>query len=100
MLGIRRPDDIVEVDGAQAVILWYEYISRRTDAGRQLVRYNHADVEGMKGVFDATVARMAEPGESPLPCPTPTRFADVTSSLRFDGSRGTIRLTWRRRNPS
>ena len=91
-LGIRRPNDIVDIDGAQAVILWYEYISGNTDAGRQLVRYNHADVEGMKGLLDATVARIADPVESPLPCPTPTRFADVTSSIRFDGSPGTIRV--------
>lgn len=91
-LGIRRPGDIVDVDGAQAVILWYEYISGNTDAGRQLVRYNHADVEGMKRILDATVARIVDPAEPPLPCPTPTRFADVPSSVRFDGSPGTIRV--------
>lgn len=89
-LGIHRPDDVVDIDGAQAVILWYEYISGNTDAGRRLVRYNHADVEGMKGLLDATVARIVDPVESSLPCATPTRFADVTSPLRFDGSPGTI----------
>ena len=91
-LGIRRPDDILDVDGAQAVILWYEYISGNTDAGRQLVRYNHADVEGMKGLLDATVARIGDAGDSPLPCAAPTRFADVTSRIRFDDSPGAVRV--------
>ena len=59
-LDLARPDELDDVDGAQAVLLWYEYVSGNLEAGQRLVRYNHADVEGMKPILDHAVARIME----------------------------------------
>ncbi|MDR1546222.1 MAG: ribonuclease H-like domain-containing protein [Deltaproteobacteria bacterium] len=59
-IGCQRQDDDVG-GGAEAVKLWLEY--RRAGAAakralRRLIVYNHADVEGMKHIFDACAERL------------------------------------------
>ena len=85
-LGINRPGDIGEVDGVRAVLLWYEYISGNLESGRQLVRYNHADVEGMKPILDHAIARIADITDCHAIAQLPIRFAGKASSIRFDRS--------------
>ena len=84
-LGIQRPSGIQEMGGAEAVLLWYEYISGSVPAGERLVRYNHADVEGMKLILDSATARIAA-SECPSAPISPTNFAATPSSLRFGDS--------------
>ena len=80
-LGLERPGGVQEIDGAQAVLLWYEYISGNLEAGKRLVRYNHADVEGMKPILDHAVARMSEDEEQAATAAC--GFAKEASTLRF-----------------
>ena len=80
-LGLERPGGVQEIDGAQAVLLWYEYISGSVEAGERLVRYNHADVEGMKPILDHVVAQIAE-DENQVATATGC-FAKGASMLRF-----------------
>ena len=61
-IGLNRESGLVEIDGAQAVALWFDYKEGDLNALRQLVRYNHADVEGMKSLFEEAVQRLAPQG--------------------------------------
>ena len=82
-LGVERPDGVDDIDGAQAVLLWYEYVSGNIEAGRRLVHYNHADVEGMKPILDHAITRISEHGNDPVATFT-GRFASHRSELRFE----------------
>lgn len=86
ILGIERPDDVGEVDGVRAVVLWYEYISGNLESGRQLVRYNHADVECMKPILDHAIARIADNADCHAAAELPILFAGRASSIRFGSS--------------
>jgi uncharacterized protein YprB with RNaseH-like and TPR domain len=75
-------------DGGDAVILWNKYVQgrdpdRRRQALRELIVYNHADVENLKLIFDCCLARLKDRGT-----PVKTRlFADLPSNLDFSGPR-------------
>ena len=81
-LGLSRAKDIGDVTGPQAVVLWYEYQTGHRDAGRRLIQYNHADVEGMKAILDEVTERMAVQNTS-NPLPRRTDFSKSPSSIRF-----------------
>lgn len=85
-LGIQRPSGIQEMGGAEAVLLWYEYISGSVPAGERLIRYNHADVEGMKFILDSATAHLAAASDCPSAPILPTNFAATPSPLRFGDS--------------
>ena len=54
-LDIRFRDDVGDVDGAAAVILWHQYMRGDLAALRKLVRYNRADIAAMGAILDLTV---------------------------------------------
>ena len=56
-LDIRFRDDIGDVDGAAAVILWHRYMRGDLAALRKLVRYNRADIAAMGAILDLTIPR-------------------------------------------
>lgn len=58
-IGVARDAPLEGVTGAEAVALWFDYKEGDLDALRDLVRYNHADVEGMKHVFEETLHRLS-----------------------------------------
>jgi predicted nuclease with RNAse H fold len=51
---------IEDVDGAVAVILWHRYLRGDTEALRQLIEYNRADVRAMAHILDHVLARASE----------------------------------------
>ena len=57
-LSLKREESIGDVDGAEAVALWFDYKEGDIDALKQLIRYNHADVEGMKRIFEEAISRL------------------------------------------
>ena len=59
--GLAREAPLEGITGAEAVGLWFDYKEGDLNALRQLVRYNHADIEGMKFLFEQVVDRL-EPG--------------------------------------
>ncbi len=91
-LGLERPRDLQDVGGAEAVLLWYQYVSGSTSAGERLVRYNHADVEGMKLILDCATARIATTFECPGAPVPPTNFAVTRSPLRFGSSSDAVNV--------
>lgn len=90
-LGVARPDGVQDVDGAQAVLLWYEYISGNVESAKRLVRYNHADVECMKPILDHAMGRLAQDDDNPV-ADRSRPFADSASTLRFDKPGGSVRV--------
>ncbi len=63
-LKIGRPMDIRDMRGERAPILWYRYTLGDAEAGKRLVEYNRADVEGMRTIFDIVLQRISGPHSS------------------------------------
>ena len=51
-VGIQRDDDLQDVDGYEAVRLWYKYKRGDENALKLLTKYNIADVENLKTLMD------------------------------------------------
>ena len=58
-LNIRVRDDLADVDGAAAVVLWHRYMRGDTAALQKLIHYNRADIAAMGAILDLTVPRFA-----------------------------------------
>lgn len=58
VLGVSRDQGIVEVGGEMAPVLWNAYTRGDTDALRRLLRYNAADLDGMRHILNASVSRL------------------------------------------
>ncbi|MHC1744969.1 MAG: ribonuclease H-like domain-containing protein [Syntrophobacteraceae bacterium] len=52
-LGFKRKAVIGDMLGEAAPILWHKYRRGDRKAMRRLIKYNHADIEGMKWILDA-----------------------------------------------
>lgn len=57
-IGLERETHLDGVSGAGAVGLWFDYKEGDLSALRKLVRYNHADIEGMKFIFERVIERL------------------------------------------
>ncbi|MBO3461663.1 ribonuclease H-like domain-containing protein [Aetokthonos hydrillicola Thurmond2011] len=72
LLGIKRHSKLLNIEGDSAPLLWSKYCRGDADSLRLLISYNHADIEGMKSIFDAVVARLIQKHDIPL---------DITASI-------------------
>ena len=52
ILGFKRPKSLANMAGENAPVLWHQYRRGDDAAMRLLLQYNHADIEGMKWIFD------------------------------------------------
>ena len=59
-IDFERETALEGISGAEAVGLWFDYKEGDLDALRKLIRYNHADIEGMKSIFECVVERLDE----------------------------------------
>lgn len=66
LLGVKRPSNLLDIKGDTAPLLWYKYCRGDSDSLRLLISYNHADVEGMKSIFDAIISRLIQKHQIPL----------------------------------
>ena len=57
-IGFSREAALEGISGAEAVGLWFDYKEGDLNALRKLIRYNHADIEGMKFLFEQVVERL------------------------------------------
>ncbi len=64
-LGLKRPRNLVDMAGEGAPVLWYKYRWGDIKALKKLIQYNHADVEGMKVIFDEVVDRLLSKYQAP-----------------------------------
>jgi uncharacterized protein YprB with RNaseH-like and TPR domain/predicted nuclease with RNAse H fold/dephospho-CoA kinase len=52
LLKVNRPEDLKEVSGGDAVVLWYKYKEGDNDSLRKLIKYNAYDLWGMKNILE------------------------------------------------
>ena len=57
-LGIDFREELGDVNGAEAVVLWHRYIRGDLDALRKLIRYNRIDIAAMGAILDEAVSRI------------------------------------------
>jgi uncharacterized protein YprB with RNaseH-like and TPR domain/predicted nuclease with RNAse H fold/dephospho-CoA kinase len=57
-IGLERETEIAEMKGENAPILWHQYKQGSLEALKSLVEYNHADIEGLRHIFDVVVERL------------------------------------------
>lgn len=65
-LGIKRPEHLLNLRSDNAPLLWYRYRQGDIDSLKLLISYNHADVEGMKRIFDVVIDRLVWKQQAPL----------------------------------
>ncbi|MEA3514102.1 MAG: ribonuclease H-like domain-containing protein [Nanoarchaeota archaeon] len=65
-VGIIRDDDLQEVDGFEAVRLWYKYKRGDTNALGLLIKYNLADIENLKTLMDFSFEKLKEKTLPPI----------------------------------
>ncbi len=87
MLGLKRPKNISELQGEAAPLLWYRYRWGDTKALKQLISYNHADVEGMKTIFDQVIERLLIKRKVPLSARSVQHFAKNKSKIKWATSK-------------
>jgi uncharacterized protein YprB with RNaseH-like and TPR domain/predicted nuclease with RNAse H fold/dephospho-CoA kinase len=59
-LKIRRPSAVSHMRGEAAPMLWHEYIRGDEAAGKLLVSYNKADIDGMRRIIDFAINAYTE----------------------------------------
>ncbi len=95
-IGVARDPDLGDIDGKAATVLWHEYCRGDLDALRRLIRYNHADIEGMKAIFDVAAYRLLDRSDIPDPVRPGFRFASQRSGIAWpvqgDAKTGTVKL--------
>ena len=77
-VGIARPGDLAELDGWDAVRLWYEHLDGNPESLRTLVRYNIEDILNLEPLLDIAIRRHIDERELPfaLSCEDEGRAAD------------------------
>ncbi len=103
IIGLKRQKKVSNVIGETAPLLWYKYCWGDIKALKQLILYNHADIEGMKGIFDEAVKRLLEKNQAPsIICRSVHRFAKTKSKIIWSNgssNSGGITLKPYRRKP-
>lgn len=57
-LGLNFRDELEDVDGLAAVLLWHRYLRGDLKALSKLIRYNRADIAAMGAILDASLLRL------------------------------------------
>ncbi len=87
-LDIKRPPDLLDLDGESAPRLWHGYRRGDLDSLKLLISYNHADIEGMKKIFDVVTQRLIEKEDFPLDISDVYRFSEKPSLPRWSLNNG------------
>lgn len=83
LLGLERPGHLQSLEGETAPLLWYRSLRGDHEAFKLLLAYNRADVEGLKFIFDAVVARLLDKYQVPKQLRSVHRFAGSTGKLKW-----------------
>lgn len=82
-LNFRRTKSILGLEGEGAPILWHKYRRGSLAALKKLIRYNHADIEGMRFILDHCVRRLTESALMPPVVRPTSRFAVAGAKLTW-----------------
>ncbi|MGB9500085.1 MAG: ribonuclease H-like domain-containing protein [Dissulfuribacterales bacterium] len=94
-IGYKRPELIEGMEGESAPILWYKY--RRGDKAslKKLVTYNHADIEGMKWIFDYTIEKIYDINKIPNKIRSKPKFSKFNSKINWANRKPKKRNSYR-----
>lgn len=81
IIGIKRKNNISDILGEAAPVLWHQYRRGDKEALKRLIEYNHADIEGMKAIFDACVTLQCKKDRVPPKVKIKIRFKKNRSSI-------------------
>ncbi len=90
-IGLRRPKDLADIEGETAALLWYKYRWGDKDALKQLISYNHADIEGMKVIFDKVVERLLKEMQAPTHIRSVHKFSKSKSTIRWSSGKANLK---------
>lgn len=65
-IGLKRKDNLQEMQGDSAPILWYRYQRGDMNALKKLILYNKADIEGMKFILDYCISAYCKKENIPV----------------------------------
>ena len=82
-LGFQRPDNLLDVDGYAATILWYKYKEGDLESLKQLIQYNAFDIEGMKFIFEELTLQLIEKEGLPIKPTHIYNFSNHNSQFHF-----------------
>jgi len=82
-VGFERPDSIKEIVGESAPILWHKYRRGDREALKQLITYNHTDIEGMKWILDYSIDQLYVRENVPDTIRSNTKFSNFQSKIRW-----------------
>jgi uncharacterized protein YprB with RNaseH-like and TPR domain/predicted nuclease with RNAse H fold/dephospho-CoA kinase len=80
-LSLKRPREIADLRGESAPVLWHRFRRGDEEALKTLILYNHADIHGMKGIFDHVGSRLIRNLRIPLADLLHTKFAKTLAPL-------------------
>jgi uncharacterized protein YprB with RNaseH-like and TPR domain/predicted nuclease with RNAse H fold/dephospho-CoA kinase len=78
-IGWQRFGVLAELRGEAAPLLWHKYRRGDIEALKLLIAYNHADIQGMKQIFDVAVDRLLEQEHLPSHLRATPRFSKSSS---------------------
>lgn len=82
-LGLKRESEVSGVTGEAAPILWHRYRRGDIDALKLLIEYNHADIEGMKFIFDYAITKLFEKQSIPAAVAIPSQYSALKSQVKW-----------------
>jgi len=82
-IGVLRHRSIEHLRGEMAPVLWYRYRYGDMNALKNLIIYNHADIEGMKKILDVALRKLWDKEGLPSAIKPSRRFADKKSSISW-----------------
>lgn len=83
ILEVKRPRNISDIEGKTAALLSYQYRWGSLSALKRLITYNHADIEGMKVIFDIVVKRLLEKEQIPFVLKSIQKFTKKRSKIKW-----------------
>lgn len=86
-LGLMRPADLLNLKGETAPLLWHKYRQGDFDSLKLLISYNHADVEGMKWIFDIVIDRLIQKQQVPKHALSMHYFSKNPSQLKWSSGK-------------
>lgn len=82
-LGFKRNDNLHKMDGESAPVLWYKYKHGSLESLKTLIEYNHADVDGMKFLFDECIKRHIKKIKLPKEIKPSFKFKSLLSKIQW-----------------
>lgn len=82
-LEIKRPETLIEIDGAEATVLWYKYKEGDKKSLKKLIQYNESDINGMKVLFEQFSRLVIKESNAPISQKKVIPFSKYKSKSAF-----------------